>query len=57
MPIDALGHSHVRLHVASIQESKVTTRIKNMINMEEESVFKKHAKCSNPNKSGQTYMY
>ena len=57
MPIDALGYSHVRLHVASIQESKVTTRIKNMINMEEESVFKKHAKCSNPNKSGQTYMY
>ena len=57
MPIDALGHNHVRLHVAGIQESKVTTKITNIINLKEKGGFKKHAKCSNLHKSGRAYMY
>ena len=52
MPTDALGHTHVRLHVAGIQESKVTARVMSIKNIEEQKGFKKHAECSNPNKSG-----
>ena len=52
MPTDALGHTHVRLDVAGIQESKVTTRVTSIKNIEEQKGFKKHAECSNPNKSG-----
>lgn len=52
MPIDALGHTQVRLHVADIQESKVTTKVTSIKNIEEQKGFKKHAECSNPNKSG-----
>ena len=57
MPTDALGHTHVRLDVAGIQESKVTTRVTSIKNIEEQIGFKKHAECSNPNKSGWACMY